>query len=221
MESAAQSIVTKLGQLLLEEVQDIRGVGDKVAHLTDELATMNAVLRMISEADETAVDHLAREWEKQVRELAYDAEDCADIYRIGIGRRRQRTPRSLPHRHGGVAQVSLVRPCVSGDCVRGRPPKEALKVFSIVGFGGLGKTTLAVELCRQLEPDFQRQALVSVSQAFDGSKDMKALLARLFPQIDKLKQEEAAGRTHANQLNIDQMDVEGLSTKLNEHLKDK
>ncbi|CAN6247525.1 unnamed protein product [Urochloa humidicola] len=299
MESAAQSIVSKLGQLLLEELQGIRSVGDKVAHLTDELATMNAALRMVSEADESAVvDHLAREWEKQVGELAYDAEDCADIYRIRIGRRRPaqllpcilkwpkhqleklRLRRALAGdidallaRAGAVserraryridvaalprspwfapvseasASASALRRADDPDhqlvgirdqanplaekikAIDVGDDKKELKVFSIVGFGGLGKTTLAVELCRQLEADFQRQALVSVSQAFDGSKDMKGLLARLLPQIVKLKQEdtnkeseEAAGRTQAIELKIDQMDVEGLSTKLNEHLKDK
>lgn len=86
MESAAQSIVSKLGQLVVEELQEIRGVGDKIVLLTDELATMNAVLRMTSEADESAVDHLVGEWEKQVRELASDAEDCADIYRLRVNR---------------------------------------------------------------------------------------------------------------------------------------
>ncbi|RCV04502.1 hypothetical protein SETIT_1G006400v2 [Setaria italica] len=50
---------------------------------------------------------------------------------------------------------------------------------------------------------------------------MKGPLARLLLQIGKVKQDEDAGRTHANQLNIDQMDVEGLSTKLNELLVDK
>ena len=48
MESAVQSIASKLGQLAIAELQEIRGVGDKVVHLTDELSTMNAVLRMIS-----------------------------------------------------------------------------------------------------------------------------------------------------------------------------
>jgi len=96
---------------------------------------------------------------------------------------------------------------------------RSLKVFSIVGSGGLGKTTLAVELCRQLEADFQRQALVSVSQAFDGGKDMKGLMARLLKQIVNLK--EDGEQTQGNQLKINQMDVEELSSKLKELLKDK
>jgi disease resistance protein RPM1 len=50
-----------------------------------------------------------------------------------------------------------------------------LKVFSIVGFGGLGKTTLAMEVCRQLKADFHRQAFLSVSQAFDAGKDLLLL----------------------------------------------
>jgi disease resistance protein RPM1 len=87
-----------------------------------------------------------------------------------------------------------------------------------VGSGGLGKTTLAVELCRQLEADFQRQALVSVSQAFNGGKDMKGLMARLLKQIVNLKED---GETQGNQLKINQMDVEELSSKLKELLKDK
>jgi disease resistance protein RPM1 len=86
MDSAAQSIVSKLRQLLVDEVQDIRGVGDKVVLLTDKLSTMNAALRMISEADQSAVDHLTREWENQVRDLAYDAEDCADMYHFRVSR---------------------------------------------------------------------------------------------------------------------------------------
>ncbi|CAL4963009.1 unnamed protein product [Urochloa decumbens] len=291
MESTAQSIVSKLGQLVVEELQEIRGVGDKVVHLTDELATMNAVLRMISEADEGAVDHLVGEWEKQVRELAYDAEDCADIYRLriisrpmpgkllpyivkwpkhqleklrlrhalaaevkallaragAVSERRARYIISLPKStmftpvSAASASASALRRADAPDefvgikkqadtlaerikAIRDNDDDKKLKAFSIVGFGGLGKTTLAVELCRQLEADFQRQALVSVSQAFDGGKDMKGLLARLLLQIVKPKQEEdeeAAGKIHANELKIDEMDVEGLSTKVNELLMEK
>ncbi|CAO2185848.1 unnamed protein product [Urochloa humidicola] len=275
MESAAESIASKLGQLLVDELKEIRGVGAKVVHLTDELATMSAVLRMVSEADEGAVDYLVGEWEKQVRELSYDAEDCADIYRLRISRtipgkllayivkwpkhqleklrlrrnlatdvkallertravseRRARYLISLPKSpmftpvSAASASASALRRADTLEhsikkqaktlaerikAIRDHENDRKLKVFSFVGFGGLGKTTVAVELCQQLESDFQRQALVSVSQAFDGSKDMKRLLARLLSQIE-------AGRTHANELKIDQMDVEGLSTKLNELL---
>jgi len=97
-----------------------------------------------------------------------------------------------------------------------------LKVFSIVGFGGLGKTTLAMEVCRRLEGEFQRQALVSVSQAFDGAKDLKGLLKRVLQQIvnpavgddQGIKEEDNVG-------NIDTMDEDRLAAKLKETLKNK
>jgi hypothetical protein len=84
MEGAARTLVTKFGLLVGEEFQKLRGVGGEVAHLRDELATMNALLRMQSEAEQGAVDHFLREWMKQLRELAYDAEDCIDLYFLRI-----------------------------------------------------------------------------------------------------------------------------------------
>jgi disease resistance protein RPM1 len=90
---------------------------------------------------------------------------------------------------------------------------KQLKVFSIVGFGGLGKTTLAVEVCRQLETEFQRQAQVSVSQTFSGGKDLQGLLKRLLLQI-ALPSEQADPMG-----NIDTMDVGQLENKLKESLE--
>ncbi|KAF8686791.1 hypothetical protein HU200_043424 [Digitaria exilis] len=45
---------------------------------------MNALLRMQSEADEGAMDHFDQEWMKQLRELAYDAEDSVDLYKLRV-----------------------------------------------------------------------------------------------------------------------------------------
>jgi disease resistance protein RPM1 len=86
MESAAESLVTNGWQLLAEEYRQLSGVGGEVAELRDDVATMNAVLRMQSEAadDGAGVDHFVREWMKQLRELAYDAEDCVDLYKLRI-----------------------------------------------------------------------------------------------------------------------------------------
>ena len=84
MEGVAQALVGNLGQLVGSEFQKLRGVGSEVAQLRDELATMNALLRMQAEAEDGAVDHFIREWMKQLRELAYDAEDCIHLYMFRV-----------------------------------------------------------------------------------------------------------------------------------------
>ncbi|KAF7104989.1 hypothetical protein CFC21_105839 [Triticum aestivum] len=253
MEGAAE-LVSTVGLVVGEEYRQLRGVGREVAELRDELATMNAILRMHSEADEGGVDHFVREWMKQVRELAYDSEDCIHLYIFRIRCRRsdglvawsKRVLATLFPRHRLAGDIKDLRARaaaiserharygVSREALRRSPlalapvPRAGssspyalgpahdpgqlvgitgqanilgervkavddpdndmkLKVISIVGFGRLGKTTLAMEVCRQLEPEFQRQAQVSVSQIFDAEKDMLGLLERITRQILKPK----------------------------------
>ncbi|XP_048567268.1 disease resistance protein Pik-2-like isoform X1 [Triticum urartu] len=289
MERATQSLVSNVGQLMANEFWLLRAVGSEVGELRDELATMNAVLRMQSETEDGAVDHFIREWMKQVRELAYDADDCVDLYILRIKRRPSdgflvrskrllatlfprrllagsiRTLRAraiaISERHARYsASCQALRPSASFAPVPAvwaesaqalRPPDtddpdqfvgiqeqaktlvammekekdDKLQVFSIAGFGGLGKTTLAMEVCRQLEAKFDRQAQVSVSQAFDGGNDLRALLKRVLEQIvtvksknEKVTEEEEKQDSVGD---IDGMDVEKLTSTLKEQLKDK
>lgn len=285
MEGTVQTLLSSAGQLLAEEYRLLRGVGSEVSELRDDLETMNALLIMQSEAEDGAADHFVRVWMKQLRELAYDAEDCVDLYKLRIrprphdgvrgclGRlleallprrrlagevralRDRATAISERHARYGVDRDALRRrsslPQLSESltlATRGRAinddperhlvvgiedqvdtlvdrlrdHRREIAVFSVVGFGGLGKTTLAMELCRQLETHFQLQAMVSLSQAFQPSRDLNALLSRVVEQImtartdkgENIKQEEALRQTYG----LDDDDPAGNLEKL---LKDK
>ncbi|TVU41769.1 hypothetical protein EJB05_15317, partial [Eragrostis curvula] len=279
----AQSLVSKVGQLLAGEYQQLRGVGGEIAELRDDLAAMNALLRMQSEAKDGAVDPFIREIMKQVRELAYDSEDRIDLYRLrikcrpgdGVFAKLKHLLQTLPSRRNLAGDIRALRAraiAISERHARYGVNREALgwspassaapmpaqllsrakddaghrqvigmkdqidtlaerlkkvsaraerhrKVFSVVGFGGVGKTTLAMEVCRLLEADFPYQAFVSVSQAFEPTRDLKALLKRVLQQIVKPKEKgivEEASLDSTDGLNDHQ-----LAEKLQEGLKDK
>jgi hypothetical protein len=80
-----------------------------------------------------------------------------------------------------------------------------LKVVSIVGFGGLGKTTLANEVCRRLKSDFDCSAFVPMSQKPNIAKLLGSLLTQLVG---------SKPHSHDIELNV-------LLDKLREHLQSK
>lgn len=84
--------------------------------------------------------------------------------------------------------------------------EQQLKVVSIDGFAGLGKTTLAMEVYRTIGGQFQCKASTSVSR----NLNLKKLICDLHSQVDPGEH----GR-------LEMMEVEQLVRRLRECLKDK
>ena len=84
---AVSSLVNKLGSLLAQEYTLIGGVSDDIQYINDELASMQAFLNRLKQ--KAKHDEQRQGWMKQVREVAYDIEDCVD----NAGYRLSREPR--------------------------------------------------------------------------------------------------------------------------------
>jgi disease resistance protein RPM1 len=82
------------------------------------------------------------------------------------------------------------------------------KVLSIVGFGGLGKTTLAKEVCGKIQGHFHCQAFVSISQKPNVKKIMKDVISQVPCKKEFIE-------------DIDTWDEKKFIAKLKELLQDK
>lgn len=185
---------------------------------------MNALLEILEDIDE--LDPLTREWRNQVREAAYDIEDCVNnfihsptkneakvefiqeiIQRFKSLRARSKIAKQIDELKAQVMEISnrhdryklddyismssyvAIDPRVSAlytDAtnlvgIKGHVEElikwlmdgnKKLKVVSIVGIGGISKTTLANQVYCKLDGQFDCKAIVSVSQ----KPDIKNLL---------------------------------------------
>ncbi|EAY83059.1 hypothetical protein OsI_38279 [Oryza sativa Indica Group] len=195
---------------------------------------MNVVLEKL--ADMERLDGQQKLWRDNVREMAYDIEDCIDVfmYHLGDGHNKdgllQKTARKIRKlrvryqiankiqelkarvmevaqrrsRYIGLGEATTSCPKVveidprlpalyeaaknlvgidgpreeiSRWLTEGQSgPTQQLKVVSIVGFGGLGKTTLANQVYKQVKDKFNCTSFLSVSKNPDVLKLLKNLL---------------------------------------------
>ncbi|CAN6226838.1 unnamed protein product [Urochloa humidicola] len=239
-----KSLLSKLGELLSEEYALIRGVRGDIQFISDELASMQAFLTNLAKCGDEGHDDQTEDWMKQIRDVAYDIEDCIDdffhglrpdprgtgwlisirktLYEIQtwstrrtiaaqiidlksraqlVGERRIRygVRDPQPGRKKGLGSVTEYHAAeyqqFTPQLVHIQEPmgvkledlqklsdwiapekSKKLAVLSIIGFGGVGKTTIALSLYREFGPDFDLRAIVTVSQNTDHEVVLKNIL---------------------------------------------
>ncbi|XP_052136062.1 disease resistance protein RGA5-like isoform X1 [Oryza glaberrima] len=233
---AMNSLIDKLTTLLGQEFRLHKGVQRDIALLNGELSCMNALLEKLANME--VLDPQMMEWRNQVREMAYDIEDCIDRYIYQLHYEPQRPTGIVGFFHDYVHKVKellarrevaqeikvlkddiveashrrkryKIDPELYSETTNVVPidprlpalyveasnlvgidiPRDQLinlvddgdqsfKVISIVGVGGLGKTTLANEVYKKTGGRFDCQAFVSVSQKPDVKKILRSIICQ-------------------------------------------
>jgi hypothetical protein len=274
-----RSLLGKLGNLLAQEYSLVSGVRGDIQYINDELASMQAFLRDLSVVTEGHNhDNRRKDWMKQIRDVAYDVEDCIDDFahrlpqdsisdakcsfiltkmyelltwwprrdiasRIAelkvraqqIADRRNRygvnnpehcdssnSPRPRAHAAAqDIAEYQDTKPQIVSikepvgmktvmenleKWLTEPQPDKGRAVLSIVGFGGVGKTTIAMALYRKVSGKFDCQASVAVSQNYDEDEVLRSILNQVS------KQEEAGGSTESSSRDENTREPQGSSS---------
>ncbi|KAM0912527.1 hypothetical protein ACQ4PT_012748 [Festuca glaucescens] len=80
---AINILLPKLGTVLIQEAQLLGGIRGELQYMKDELESMTAFLQDLAEGENRRKQ--IKIWMKQVREFAYDVEDCVDEFTHHLG----------------------------------------------------------------------------------------------------------------------------------------
>ncbi|VAI63650.1 unnamed protein product [Triticum turgidum subsp. durum] len=240
---ALNSVLDKLGTLLVQEYNLHKGVHSEIKFLTAELTAIHAFLLKMSEEEDPDVQD--KVWMSKVRELSYDIEDSIDDFmqdeankdakpdgfiskikhilgKLGkrkahhqmfqdlkqqvteAGDRNERyktrqafsnmksatvDPRALvifEHASSlvgiGEPKAELIKLLIGEDGVASTQQSQQLRMVSIVGSGGMGKTTLANQVYQHLKEKFNCKAFVSVLRNPDMMNILRTILSEVSGQ---------------------------------------
>ncbi|OEL35476.1 Disease resistance protein RPM1 [Dichanthelium oligosanthes] len=226
-EGAIHTLLGKLGAVLVQEAQLLGGVQVELQYLKDELESMTAFLQDLAERNEHRKQ--VKIWMKQVswqsfhlgasgNSMAYDTP--ANHLNLDA-----RITALFPERTQLVGvesrQQSLLRWLMDGHL-------QKLWVMSIFGFGGLGKTTLAMTTYQSLSAtsgSFQCQAFVTVSQRFDVKVLIRDILLQIIQPVHRQGHRVSTEVGEASQegmlKGMETWDVGQLASMLRQQLENK
>ncbi|KAM0829967.1 hypothetical protein ACQ4PT_066527 [Festuca glaucescens] len=193
-EGTVGSLLGKLGDLLAGNYNLLKEAIDDIVSLKAELESMRAFLETISEAEEEP-DKQAKCWANEhkiakefrgLKRRVVEASERRTRYKIDDAVFKPNNTSidirllALYEDTSGLVGIDglrdeLIELMVGEEDVS----TQQMKVLSIIGFGGLGKTTLANQIYGKLMCKFERGAFVSVSQ----KPNIRNIFRRILSQV--------------------------------------
>ncbi|KAJ6329912.1 hypothetical protein OIU76_008687 [Salix suchowensis] len=206
-----EEILNKLGSLSAQEVALWWGLKDQLRKLTDTVTRIKAVIQDAEvKAQNQKQNHQIEDWLKKLREAVYDAEDLLEDFSTQVLRKQLMSGNGVSREVRDEERDSLttVREQTTSsepEVIVGREGDKAViksfllnsnydenvSVISIIGIGGLGKTTLAQHVFNdeQVNLHFAVKHWVCVSGGLDARKILKGVVGKDDDQLESLKNE--------------------------------
>ncbi|THF96791.1 hypothetical protein TEA_004190 [Camellia sinensis var. sinensis] len=198
-EYAVLHLLANLAPFLQGEVNLLCGVWEAMKDIKDEFERMSAFLRVADAKEES--DPELKVWVKQVRDAAYDTEDVLDKFKLhlahhhgdGFGEQGSRSnvvynswydyrDNALLLEEAKLVGIEKPKRQLMEWLVEGG---SGLKAVSVVGMGGLGKTTLVKKVYddAKVKKHFKIHAWLTVSESFRVDDLLKDMIQQLFKEI--------------------------------------
>ncbi|XP_051135333.1 putative disease resistance protein RGA3 isoform X2 [Andrographis paniculata] len=205
-------VVTILDEQIRQEIRLVTGVGKEVKKLKTEFESIKAVL--VDAEKRRVEDETVKVWLDNIKDVSYDTEDVLSEWLTAIRKAQihglQNPSKihsflTLPcvgfnrvaHRRDIAIKIKKINERLASIATdRLRNKKTSLNIMSVIGLGGIGKTTLAQVAYNSSEVirEFDLRIWVCVLEHFDEVRIAKAILEDVEGSAPYLFELETAAR---------------------------
>ncbi|KAK4551362.1 hypothetical protein RGQ29_032385 [Quercus rubra] len=186
----ARNVLQLLGSIIVKEVKLASSVETEIENLTNIVSTIHAVL--LDAEKQSSHSHQIKDWLSKLKDVLHDADDLLDDFSTQVMRRKVMTKKDR-ETYSFVLEDEVIGREDDKKEIMERlfddNVVENISIIPIVGFGGLGKTTLAqlVYNDENVQTKFEIKLWVCISDVFDVQRIVKEMLE----QLTKRKHEES------------------------------